>query len=173
MSLITKLSQNASTNIVSGLSTSVVSYFLLPGGTYRIPYVDYGIPMFALYGLVNFASASTISVTGDFIFPLVSQNMIVNKLEKLSRPISVGFISIVAQYILSGFNFDAMTLENMAKMFLLNSGSFLVADYASSTIFSQKGIQTVAVAGNPIIQSSVQNPSRGNNPFGFGQFGLF
>ena len=97
----------------------------------------------------------------------------------LSRPLSVGFLSLIVFYIMNSFYLPSY--NDMIEVFLLSSGSYLVSDYFMNILCQQSGIQTVnvnSIAPNPIqtpiMQSAIQSNALSINrpPVDIGFFGL-
>lgn len=130
MNSINLLMQNGTTTMFTGLNAGILSYFFMPDGSYELPFIGYDIPQWSAYALLGALSASFVGLTGDFIFPLISRNQYLNKAQMISRPLSVGLLSLVVMYAMNSF--EMMDYETMMKVFLLSSGSYLVADWTVS-----------------------------------------
>lgn len=170
--LLVKLAQNGTTNMASGLSAGVASYLFLEGGryNYQIPYLDYSIPAYLASGILVLGASIGIGFTGDFIFPFVSSNTIISKVEKLSRPVSVGLLTVGGIFLMNGLVLPS--LEEAFRTFLLGSGSYLLADYTMSTVFSYgpQQIMSVPQQTNIIPAKSFVSSTL---PFDFNSFGGF
>lgn len=170
------LLQNGTQSIFTGVNASVLSYFFMPDGSYELPLIGYDIPQWAGYGLVGALSSMSVNLTGDFVFPLISTNQLLNKAQMISRPISVGLLSLFVMYAMNSF--EMVDYETMLKVFLLSSGSYLVADWTVSkwvapnpnivNIQQPRNINQVA----PIVQRNPVDRTDFNIPSFFGLNGI-
>jgi hypothetical protein len=145
MNYFQQFSNNTSTAILASIFGGLGSYSFFESGFYEIPFIDYDIPTFLIYAGMVGASSFLLKNTGDFILPLISNNTQFNNLSKLTIPLSVGIISVATLYVVNGF--DIPTMNNVMKMILLSSGSYIVADWSYSKIM-----------GNNLIGNSMDKP---------------
>lgn len=134
MNTLNLLMQNGSQSILTGINSGLGAYFLMPDpyGYYELPFIGYDIPQWTGYALMGALSAASVNLTGDFILPLISTNTYLNKAAMLSRPASVGLLSLLVTYGMNSF--EMIDYETMMKVFLLSSGSYLVADWTVNKI---------------------------------------
>jgi hypothetical protein len=138
MNIIQNVGSNALTSLYAGGIGSLAYYSFFDYGYYPLPIVDYDIPTFLVYGGVIAASSMLLRQTGDFILPLVSNNVQVNNLSKITIPLSVGVISLGGIFIINGFNIPNMDIS--IKTLLLSSGSYISADWLSSKMLANNNM---------------------------------
>jgi hypothetical protein len=163
------LMQNGSTSLVSGGVAGISSMFLLPSGVYRVPYIEYDMPLWSMYGLSAMMSASSVNLSGDFVFPLISGgNPYLAKLNKISRPISVGMLSLIVLYVLNGFYVP--DVDQAGKFFLLNATSYMIGDYVTNSIFQNAKSYKIVDLNKPEDKPATMpqmSLREGENPFNY------
>jgi hypothetical protein len=132
MNYLTTFANNTSISVLASIFGGIASYSFFEYGFYDIPFIDYEIPTFLIYGAMVGLSSFWLKSTGDFILPLISNNTQLNNLSKLTIPLSVGVMSVATLFVLNGF--DIPSINDAVKMILLSGGSYVVADWAYNKI---------------------------------------
>jgi hypothetical protein len=158
MNYFQQFTGNTSTAILASIFGGLGSYSFFESGLYEIPFIDYDIPTFLIYGAMVGASSFLLKNSGDFILPLISNNTQFNNLSKLTIPLSVGLISVATLYVVNGF--DIPTMNNVMKMILLSSGSYIVADWSYNKIMGNNSMMenNKPQVSLPIISNPINTP---------------
>lgn len=162
MNYLESLTNNTQIAIWSSIYGGIASYSFFEYGYYQIPFVDYDIPSFLVYGAMVGVSSFLLKNTGDFILPLISNNTQFNSLSKLTIPLSVGIISVGTLFILNGF--DIPSMNDTVKMILLSGDSYIVADWTFSKLYSMYNTNTITNNNNMKISPPVNLPNVPNVP---------
>ena len=148
MNYLQNISDNTQISLWSALIGGVASYSMYDYGLYEIPYVDYEVPNYLVYGAMIGLSSFWLKMTGDFVLPLISSNPQISSLSKLSIPLSVGIISVGTLFLFNGFQIPSM--DQATKMIILSGGSYIVADWLYNRV-------KLMMSKNAIEKNSTEN----------------
>ena len=137
---------NSSEAIMTGLAGGVGSKLMFDSAVIsfgNIPLLNLldGYDASLLYFIIFNASTMALAYTGDFVAPYLSSSPYFNKINKLSRPLSVGLISLGIMFALSGFS---MSLRSASMALALGVGANVAGQFVSDVAFPRRN--------NPILQ---------------------
>ena len=143
--------------VFSGLSGALLEYIVNGKQTLfygNVPILNYFNNYNAAwaYFVVFGGSSEIVNLTGDFVLPLF-QNQYLSYLQKLSRPVSVGVVSICMLWIVNSFTLD---MYSLSVAFLIGALSEIVGEYS-------KTLWTTDV--NPLLQGLWNNNNNSNPSF--------
>lgn len=160
MNYVNLLAMNSVESVSTGLSGAIGSKLLF--GT---RYIDFNLPVLnmlngydsmILYGLI-FGGANALSnVTGDFVLPLVSGSNVYSYLNKLTKPISIGLLSVLLMFALNNFY---ISLMGGLQGFALGATSNIVGQWASNMVFKNSNpLLSMSNNTNPQVSIPVVEP---------------
>jgi len=155
------LTENSMVSIWSALFGGGASYLIFGSGYYEIPYIEWNVPNYLIYGGMIGLSSFLLKSTGDFILPLISNNTQFNSLSKITIPVSVGLLSVATLFVINGF--EIPSIDAMMRMIVLSGGSYVLADWTYNKLwnsFNTSNSSTGIPPSTPIVNvpKNVINP---------------
>ena len=175
MDVLKNIVSNSSEALLTAGVAGVASKFVYGDNVINtsLPVLSYlnGFDALWLYAIIFGTASAFQSNTGDFIAPYVPNALQFRSVNNLTRPMSIGLLSVGLIFLLNGFS---ISMSSALKAFVLGSASNVVGQWGTQQIFPKP----LYVNSNGSLPQGIPNvgqqPVKPFEQFGFGDsMGMF